>query len=1071
MRKFYLFFLLLMASLASYAAVIVSEGTKYYPGNAINSTDVPSGYYLIKSKSATYAATPYLVANGTALNLAADPGLGDTNLGLWKIAFKQSATDGNTQSSEYYILNVSTNTYFTQGPSVPLGGSKYAMWFNKTDEGTYQLGLSSSNSGLNWNAIGATSTTSFARGSGDQDFELIPVTFFETPASVAEATKWYRLEGKKSGILNYNASGALSLSSTATEDDLWCFVPQPDGSYKIYSRTDPTKVWGAFDVTDANTSGSVKLTTPDDAEASATSFFILPTYADMPYMGFRINTSVSATAYINQITGSTLGSWNSAQAIYGWGSNVGSNITGNGDNGSGFKFVEVTITSESLNYYINSDVVGAGVTYGGNTYGIGGAITSEVALSPSDFTINPVDGYFNGEVIIEPIDATSYVVTITYVSDPIVATTITDGAFAESTQWYRLVINRSPKKYARFNKTANVTNNTTEKVTDRNSFFCFVADPAVDHGYKIYNMAAGTKKAFTSTGANNEICTYSETGTTFVLEHNTAGTDGFQFRVDGFDQAYFNDVNSKIGVWNYSAAATDAGGTFMLVEGKVTEEELSSLQADFTELNTLLDKAQQYVFGTGVGQYVDASDGAFATALAAAQAIDQSRTDIAYQSTIDDAAIALNEAIPFLTINMPATEKYYRLRVVSQSETADNYLSAYGNGNYLNTKVTDSVAPTVFYLTADNKLQVAYNDQYIKTATSGYESLQTTASVDEAEIWTFAGSTVTPGTYTLRAGETDLLLYDWTTYSRNNTLVSAEPTNARCQWTLEEVSYDEDLIKNFDLGLLADYQTVETIALTEGAQLIYPSEYTYTPAELNASIEAVKALSAASDLADIKAMLSSTDLSTVQHYKNLCDQYGAALSTVCTLKDRFSTLILPVNFSFPANWSLYTCAEVTDNVLTLASFSGSGKNTPLIVEYTDEASMPTPEAPKTYQFIGYSNGAATTNQTLGCLTGVLNAADTLVPAGSYVLARHSSGVQGFFLTDGSVNCPLNKCYFTAPATTASQAFFFPGGTQTGIESVFSGNEGKVTIYNLAGQKLNKLEKGINIVNGRKVLVK
>lgn len=98
MRKFYLFFLLLMASLASYAAVIVSEGTKYYPGNAINSTDVPSGYYLIKSKSATYAATPYLVANGTALNLAADPGLGDTNLGLWKIAFKQSATGGNTQS-------------------------------------------------------------------------------------------------------------------------------------------------------------------------------------------------------------------------------------------------------------------------------------------------------------------------------------------------------------------------------------------------------------------------------------------------------------------------------------------------------------------------------------------------------------------------------------------------------------------------------------------------------------------------------------------------------------------------------------------------------------------------------------------------------------------------------------------------------------------------------------------------------------------------------------------------------------------------------------------------------------
>lgn len=1081
MRKIYLFFLLLVTSLACHATIIVESGTKLYLGNAINSTDVPSGYYLIKSKSATYSETPYLVANGTALNLAASADLGGTNVGLWKIAYKQSATAENAKAAEYYILNVSTNKYFTQGPSVPLGDSKYKMWFEKTAEGTYQLGLSSSNSGLNQNAIGATSSTSFQRGSGEQDFELIPVNFFETPATVAEATKWYRIKGKKSGYVNYNASGHISLSNTVTGDDLWCFVPQADGTYQIYSKTDQTKVWGAFNVTTANTSGYIQLTTPDNASASATSFQILPTYANFPYMGFRINTTVSSTAYINQTSGTSLGSWNNGQAIYGWGANVNSNITGNGDDGSGYEFIEVDI-SESVNYTIASDVVGATVVYNSTTYNVGDNFSnSETILSASDFTAGAVDGYYTGVVTVTFESSTEATVHVAYAPiNPIIPTTIVDGAFAENTQWYRLVINRNPKKYSKFNKVNNVTNNSTTKTTDRTSFFCFVADDAVNNGYKIYNMAAGTKKAFTSTGANDEICTYSEAGTTFVLEHNTTGADGYQFRVDGFTEAYFNDVNSQIGVWNHSSAATDAGGTFLLCEGKVSEAELASLSADFTELNALLAKAEQYVIGTGIGQYVDNSGGTFTTALAAARAIDQNRTDIAYQSTIDDAAVALNEAMASLSINIPATGKYYRMRVVSQSDAGDNYLSAYGNGINLNTKVTESEAPTVFYLTDENKLQVVYNDRYIKTASNGYEALQTTTNVDEAEIWTISGSTVTPGTYNLKAGETNLLLYDWTTYSRNNTLVSNEPSAPRCQWTIEEVVLDEDLIKTFDLSLISTtLQSVEPIALTEGAEVIYPTEYTYTPAELNASIAAVNAVSASNTLAEVKTVLNSTDYANVSHYKGLCESYGVALSVPCTLKYRFSTLILPINYAFPSTWSVYSCSAADENdVLTLSTVTsgGSPKNTPFIVEYTDEATMPTAEAPKTYQFIGYSNGAATENQTSGWLTGVLTAGGATVPTNSYALAvNKTTGKQGFYKTDGTVTCPQYKCYLTVPAETAApKALFFPGGEgqQTGIENVFGGDEnGTVTIYNLAGQRLNKLEKGINIVNGRKVLVK
>lgn len=1078
MRKATFLLLLLLVPIVSRAEVIVEVGTKLYPGSAVqNTTDVPSGYYLIKSKSSTYSETPYLVVNGDALNLAASPDLGGTNVGLWKIAYKQSASAGETKSSEYYILNVSNSKYFTQGPSVPVGTTKYAYWLNKMAEGTYQIGLSSS-TGLNTNAIGATSTTSFARGSGEQDFELVPVTFFETPASVEAATKWYRMQGKKNGYVNYNSEGsAISLSSTVSDNDLWCFVPQSDGTYKIYSRADKTKVWGAFDVSTENTSGSIKLTAADDATASATTFQILPTYADYPYMGFRINTSVSSTAYVNQISRSRLGAWNSAQAIYGYTKSVGTNITGNGDDGSGFKFVEVAIADE-VTY--NVSVTGAatgGIVYNETQHDGGSSFTAGALLAASDFQAQSVEGYHNGYITISQVSTFEFNVNVAYApQNPIVPTTITEGAFAKNTQWYRLIINRSPKKYSRFDKVNNVTVNSTEKTTDRNSFFCFVADDAVENGYKIYNMAAGTSKAFTSTGTNNEICTYSEAGTTFVLEHNTNGADGYQFRVNGQTSAYFNDVNSKIGVWNYSAAATDAGGTFLLVEGKVTAEELASLTADFSDLNTVIAKAEQYVIGTGVGQYTDASDGTFTTALAAAKAIDQNRTDIAYQSTIDEAMENLQAALAGLSINIPATGKYYRLRVASQSETADNYLSAYGNGTNLNTKVVESEAPTVFYLTAENKLQAVYNDAYISNAaTSDYAALQTTANVADAMVWTIAGSTTVPGTYTLKAGENALYLYDWTTYSRGNTLVCTDINTGRCQWTIEEVDLDEDMVKTFDLSLIAACQALETIPLTEGAVLTYPSEYTYTPAELNAALEAVKAVSASNTLAEVKAVLLSSDFATAQHYKGLCDSYGAALSVTCTLKGKYATLILPINFTFPANWNLYTCSSVDGNVLELTPFTnGVDKNIPLIVEYTDEASMPTSEAPKSYQFIGYSNGAGTENVTAGCLTGVLSSETTLIPSGSYVLALNKkTDTQAFYKTDGTVTCPQFKCYLTVPASIESAAalYFDEEGMTTGIEGIFAGNGEEVIIYNVAGQRINKLQKGVNIVNGHKVLVK
>lgn len=188
-----------------------------------------------------------------------------------------------------------------------------------------------------------------------------------------------------------------------------------------------------------------------------------------------------------------------------------------------------------------------------------------------------------------------------------------------------------------------------------------------------------------------------------------------------------------------------------------------------------------------------------------------------------------------------------------------------------------------------------------------------------------------------------------------------------------------------------------------------------------------------------------------------------------TMAGQYATVCLPFYSVVPEGITLYKNSAVAeDNTLTLVAVASGSMlmpNTPYIVEATQSG---------TYVF---SNTSATTSDspvTEGNLTGVLAAAGASVPEGGYVLARNKeTGHQAFYLTDGSVTCPQYKCYLTLSSVeSAPKAVYFPGEVQTGIDGLFGSEEnGKVTIFNLAGQQLNKLERGINIVNGRKVLVK
>lgn len=82
----------------------------------------------------------------------------------------------------------------------------------------------------------------------------------------------------------------------------------------------------------------------------------------------------------------------------------------------------------------------------------------------------------------------------------------------------------------------------------------------------------------------------------------------------------------------------------------------------------------------------------------------------------------------------------------------------------------------------------------------------------------------------------------------------------------------------------------------------------------------------------------------------------------------------------------------------------------------------------------------------------------------YVLAKVEDKV-GFYKAEGTI--AAGKAYYQS--TSGVKAFYFEGGDATGISDVNVNLNEDNAIYNIAGQRLQKMQKGINIVNGKKVL--
>lgn len=170
----------------------------------------------------------------------------------------------------------------------------------------------------------------------------------------------------------------------------------------------------------------------------------------------------------------------------------------------------------------------------------------------------------------------------------------------------------------------------------------------------------------------------------------------------------------------------------------------------------------------------------------------------------------------------------------------------------------------------------------------------------------------------------------------------------------------------------------------------------------------------------------------------------------------YATLVLPFDAALPSGVEAYNCTDVTGNVINTSAASSIAANKPVLLKNEG-----------TYDFTAsdVTVKAVEGVQTNGILNGVYEVTD--VPtANGYVLQNQSGNVNFFKAVDG-VTVKAFRAYLTADAA-ARLSFDFE--ETTGITNVAAEAQNN-TVYNLAGQRVANAQKGLFIVNGKKMVIK
>ena len=171
----------------------------------------------------------------------------------------------------------------------------------------------------------------------------------------------------------------------------------------------------------------------------------------------------------------------------------------------------------------------------------------------------------------------------------------------------------------------------------------------------------------------------------------------------------------------------------------------------------------------------------------------------------------------------------------------------------------------------------------------------------------------------------------------------------------------------------------------------------------------------------------------------------------------YATLCVPFNVTALEGATAYTLDMASDGrTLNPTGVSTITAGTPVLLEGTTASATAT-----------ISTATSSTISTETALTGQYFAAD-FDGATNYTLGSNDTKV-GFFHWEGTT-LGANRAYVAGSGSAGVKGFYLNFDEADKISEI-AGALSEVEIYNLAGQRLNKLQRGVNIVNGKKVLVK
>lgn len=213
----------------------------------------------------------------------------------------------------------------------------------------------------------------------------------------------------------------------------------------------------------------------------------------------------------------------------------------------------------------------------------------------------------------------------------------------------------------------------------------------------------------------------------------------------------------------------------------------------------------------------------------------------------------------------------------------------------------------------------------------------------------------------------------------------------------------------------------------------------------------------------VNGTCANLELTDGQPYKAPVDFTATNAKFTKTVSDAsYATMMIPFGADKPTGVEAYNLTAVNGETITSSSVDAIAANSPVMIK-ADAGD---------YEFTANGAEIAATEEevvTNGLLKGGYATMTAAADANNYVLQNNANGVNFYLVTVTDATVKPFRAYLKASGAGA-RALNLDLGETTGIETVKKADV-TTAVYSLSGQRVAAPQKGLYIVNGKKVIVK